>query len=91
MIMRAHDVKADRIVAAVIFAHKVEAKVGKVARSLAPLPEDVLEAEMGRDNVKADELIVDVLYAHDVQANSIEVGEAHVAQMKIASVSDPDE
>ena len=88
-VLRAHDVKADRITAGLVYAHKLEAKTGTVGKLSDPLPDSVLAAEIGRDNVKAAQLTVDVLYAHDIRAGSVEITEARVGSLKIESAAEP--
>jgi len=83
VIVRAHNVVAGRIVAGVVYARRIDAKSGTIARAGDPLPDALLAAQIGRMDLKASELVVDVLYAQEVQADRVEIAEAHASSLKI--------
>jgi hypothetical protein len=83
LVVRAHNVTAERIVAGVVYAHRLQAKTGFVTQIGDALPDRALAAEIGRDDLKTTELVVDVLYAQDIQAARIEAKEAHVSALMI--------
>jgi hypothetical protein len=82
-ILRVRDVTAARIQVKTIYAHRVEAKTGRVGKEGEPLPDPVLGQQLGRENLKVEELVADVLYAHDVQTGAIDADETHVSTLKI--------
>ena len=83
VIVRAHNITAERIVAGVVYSHRIDAKSGTIGQTADPLPDAVLAAEIGRMDLKVSELTVDVLYAQDIQAGRVEIGEAHASSVKI--------
>jgi hypothetical protein len=83
LIVRAHNVMADRIRAGVVYAHRLDAKSGTVGQTGDPLPEATLATEIGRMDLKVSELVADVLYARDIQADRIEIVETHVSSLRI--------
>jgi hypothetical protein len=87
-VLRARQIKAERIVAGVVFARKLDAKSGTVTTVSSPLPEAALEAQIGEDDVKMDELRVDVLYADDIQARSVLIRESHVLELRVRDRGD---
>ena len=82
-IVRARNVKADRLIVGVVYADKLHAKGGTVLTSGDPLPDRVLAAQLGQDDLKVDLLIADILYARDIHADSVLIREAHVADLKL--------
>jgi hypothetical protein len=80
-VVRAHDVKAKRIVAGTIYVHKLEAKMGS-AGNIVFLPAPLVDLGLGT-NLEVDELVVETLYAHDVKADQVEITETHAAEVKI--------
>jgi hypothetical protein len=82
-VLRVHDVTVDRLKAAVVYSHKLDAKSGTVGGWSDPLADDALAAEVGPENVKGESLEVDVLYAHDIHAKIVEITEAHVSMPKV--------
>jgi hypothetical protein len=84
IILRLHDVQAERLVARIVYAHSIEAKDGSVGARLQPLPDMTLNAEMGSRDLKgASEIVVDILYAHDVKLTWIDVRETHATTTHI--------
>ena len=83
VIVRAHNIMAERIVAGVVYAHRIEAKSGRIGQAGEALPDAILAAQIGRMDLKVAELTVDILYAQDIQAGRVEIGEAHSESLKI--------
>jgi len=82
-VLRIRDITAGKLIAGIVYAHRLDAKSGVVRKSGDALPDAVLAEEAGRENLKVAELVVDVLYAHDIHAESVEIGQGHVSSVKI--------
>jgi hypothetical protein len=88
-VMRAHDVKAKRIIATTVHVHKLEARNGTAGRVIM-VAEPLVALELGPENVEVDELVVDTLYAHDVKADHVQIVETHASEVKIGKKGNED-
>jgi hypothetical protein len=83
VVVHARKVKADRIVAGVVFARKLHARSGSITTLADPLSVVGLVSLIGADDIKVGDLRADVLYADDIQAESVQIREAHVSDLKM--------
>jgi hypothetical protein len=82
IIVHTHDLTVRRLVAGVVYAHRLDAESGKIVTSGPPLSGTLLDAQFGQD-LKVDELVVDILYAHDIHAGTVQIQEAHISDPNI--------
>jgi hypothetical protein len=78
-VLRAHDIKAGRITARVVYAHNLTAAGGSAGLVLPPPAAPLLQLDLGSQDLNVEALVVDVLYAHDIKAGHIEIGETHAS------------
>jgi hypothetical protein len=79
IIVHTHDLTVHRLIAGVVYAHRLDAESGKIVTSGAPLEPALLDAEIVPQDSKVDELVVDILYAHDIHAGTVQIQEAHIS------------